>query len=288
MKKHPDQPADAAALRHSAEERLLRQRPEARGKKSEVEMARLVHELEVHQIELEMQNEELQQTRARAEELLGRFTDLYDFAPVGYVTMDGDGVILSVNLTGARLLGVERANLLKRRLGGLLPDADRRAFGSCLERTFATRCRESCEVSLPRPEKPPLVLRIEAVALEDRLTCRAAMLDVTERHVVEMERERLIEDLQAALARVKMLSGLLPICASCKKIRDDRGYWKQVESYIMSHSEATFSHSLCPECVGKLYPELGAFPPSGNNTLRPAGREDASGGGARNDGMGIQ
>jgi hypothetical protein len=270
MKKHPDQPAEAAALRRSAEERLLRQKPGARGQKSEVETARLVHELEVHQIELEMQNEELQQTRARAEELLARFTDLYDFAPVGYVTMDGAGVILSVNLTGARLLGIERANLVDRRLGILLSDADRRAFASFLDRTFATHGRESCDVSLPRPEKPPLFLRIEAVALEDRRSCRAAILDITERHLVEVERERLIQDLQAALARVKMLSGLLPICASCKKIRDDHGYWKQVESYIVSHSEATFSHGLCPECVKKLYPEFSASPPSGNSTPRTA------------------
>lgn len=64
------------------------------------------------------------------------------------------------------------------------------------------------------------------------------------------------EDLQKALDKVKKLSGLLPICASCKKIRDDNGYWKQIESYIREHSEADFSHSICPECAEKLYPPL--------------------------------
>jgi len=65
-----------------------------------------------------------------------------------------------------------------------------------------------------------------------------------------------IETLQDALKKVKLLSGLLPICASCKKIRDDKGYWNQIESYIREHSEAEFSHGLCPECAKKLYPEI--------------------------------
>ena len=63
-------------------------------------------------------------------------------------------------------------------------------------------------------------------------------------------------ELQDALGKVKLLSGYLPICASCKKIRDDKGYWQAVESYIDSHSEAKFSHGICPECVQKLYPEF--------------------------------
>src|SRR5208282_1032811 len=69
------------------------------------------------------------------------------------------------------------------------------------------------------------------------------------------EREKLILELQDALAKVKTLSGMLPICASCKKIRDDKGYWKQIEAYISEHSEALFTHGICPECGKKLYPE---------------------------------
>jgi chemotaxis family two-component system sensor kinase Cph1 len=70
------------------------------------------------------------------------------------------------------------------------------------------------------------------------------------------EREKLIGELQDALAHVKVLRGILPICARCKKIRDDKGYWKQVETYIRDHSEANFSHSICPECAKKLYAGL--------------------------------
>ncbi len=85
---------------------------------------------------------------------------------------------------------------------------------------------------------------------------RVLQNEIEERKRVESERERLIHGLQEALAEVKTLSGLLPICASCKKIRDDKGYWNQIESYISEHSEAEFSHGICPECAKKLYPEF--------------------------------
>jgi hypothetical protein len=70
----------------------------------------------------------------------------------------------------------------------------------------------------------------------------------------ELEQKNLA--LQAALDKVKLLSGMLPICASCKKIRDDQGYWQEVEIYVRDHSEADFSHGLCPDCIRRLYPEL--------------------------------
>jgi len=69
------------------------------------------------------------------------------------------------------------------------------------------------------------------------------------------EREKLIGELQAALMEVKRLGGMLPVCAHCKKIRDDRGYWNPMETYISQHSEALFSHCICPECASKVYPE---------------------------------
>jgi CheY-like chemotaxis protein len=72
----------------------------------------------------------------------------------------------------------------------------------------------------------------------------------------EAERERLIGELQDALSEVKRLSGLLPICASCKSIRDDKGYWQQLEKYMGEHSAVQFSHGICPDCAHKLYPEL--------------------------------
>jgi PAS domain S-box-containing protein len=84
-------------------------------------------------------------------------------------------------------------------------------------------------------------------------------MDITDRKQAEKEKENLILDLQKALFEVKTLRGILPICANCKKIRDDKGYWNQVESYVRDHTEATFSHSICPECAKKLYPDLDPY-----------------------------
>jgi PAS domain S-box-containing protein len=256
MNRIPKPSFAAAELRRQAEERLKCQRPEGGGQRTEVETTRLIHELQVHQIELEMQNQELQESRANLEVLLAQYADLYDFAPTGYFTLAADGTILAVNLTGARLLGIERARLLNRRFGFLVSVSDRSVFKAFLEKTFAGNGREFCEVALLRAETDPLFVRVEAVVSEGQSECRAAVLDATDRHRAEAERERLIQKLEAALARVKLLSGLLPICAGCKKIRDDHGYWKQLESYIESHSEATFTHGLCLDCLHKLYPEL--------------------------------
>ena len=80
--------------------------------------------------------------------------------------------------------------------------------------------------------------------------------DLTEQVQAEKEREKLFRELEEALARVKTLSGLLPICASCKKIRDDRGDWHELEAYVREHSDADFSHGICPECAHKLYPRF--------------------------------
>ncbi len=79
--------------------------------------------------------------------------------------------------------------------------------------------------------------------------------DITERRRAEEEREKVVCELKEALENVKLLSGFIPICASCKKIRDDKGYWEQVEVYIRDHSEAEFSHGICPDCMKKLYPD---------------------------------
>ena len=94
---------------------------------------------------------------------------------------------------------------------------------------------------------------------------------VTKEMEAAEERERLVLALQDALSKVKQLSGLLPICASCKKIRDDKGYWNQIEEYIRNHSEADFSHGLCPPCIEKLYPEY-----STNKSNKNSGSKEPS------------
>jgi len=76
------------------------------------------------------------------------------------------------------------------------------------------------------------------------------------KHTVEVERERLIKELQAALSRIKTLEGMLPICSHCKKIRDDDGRWHEISNFIQDHSQAEFTHGICPDCITKYYPEF--------------------------------
>jgi len=82
-----------------------------------------------------------------------------------------------------------------------------------------------------------------------------AILYAIERKKMGNEKEKLLQELKEALANVKLLSGFLPICSSCKKIRDDKGYWQQIEAYISEHSDTRFSHGLCNKCAKRLYPE---------------------------------
>ena len=82
------------------------------------------------------------------------------------------------------------------------------------------------------------------------------MVDITDRKRVEAERETSIQELRFALEQIKTLRGVVPICASCKKIRDDKGYWEQVDAFVARHTEAQFSHGICPDCVSRLYPDI--------------------------------
>ena len=114
------------------------------------------------------------------------------------------------------------------------------------------------EVDLIREDEEPIVveMRTNRTHWQGEAVIMAVLRDITERTRAGEERERIIDQLREALAQVKQLSGLLPICANCKKIRNDQGYWQAVDQYISAHSEAQFSHSICPECLKKLYPDL--------------------------------
>ncbi len=83
--------------------------------------------------------------------------------------------------------------------------------------------------------------------------------DISERKAMETEKNRLIAELKGALAEVKTLHGLLPICSTCKKIRDDKGYWNQIEQYIGERSHAVFSHGICPDCANKMYSDMNIY-----------------------------
>jgi PAS domain S-box-containing protein len=191
MKKSRREAQDAVGLRDRAEE-VLRDMPgglDADQRNRAEEMGRLVHELQVHQIELELQNEELERARADLETALGRYTDLYDFAPVGYLTLGPEGEIREANLTGSRLLGLERSQLIGGRFGLHVSEASRPAFNTLLEQVFQGGAKKACDVAL-RAENDGLPtssrwVRIEAVVSDSQPECRAIVIDITERRRLE-------------------------------------------------------------------------------------------------------
>ena len=188
MQMKPNLPPSAAELRRRAEERLREQRPEPGQDRTDADTQRLVHELQVHQVELEMQNEELQKARNEMEAGLEKYSDLYDFAPVGFLTLDREGTIREANLTSASLLGIERSRLVKRRFGFCVSPPDLPAFNAFLTRVFESKAREFCEVTLLKQGKPPVVVRIEGAVAASGQECRAVLDDITEHKRAEEDR----------------------------------------------------------------------------------------------------
>ena len=366
-------------LRTRAEE-SLKSEPDRPDEMCLEETHSLIHELRVHQTELEMQNEELQRVQNDLEISRSRYADLYDFAPVGYLTMNKQGQIVDLNLTAARQLGIERGRLVDSHFQYFVFKPDKKEFLSHLNAIFDKRERQIAEVRLSLKDGKQFYAQLESIYLEGEDgagLCRTNMSDVTLRRRAEQasrqlaaivegsddaiisltlagiitswnkaaeifydytaaeaigqpisinippehlheipdllaridrgerivhhetirrrkngddinvslsispirdnsnsiigastiarditelermrqEREKFIAELQEALAKVKALKGLLPICAWCKKIRDDQGYWQQIEAYIRDHSVVDFSHGICPECAKKARKE---------------------------------
>ena len=225
-------------------------------------MQRLVQELQVHQVELEMQNDELRQSRAEVEAGLERYTDLYDFAPVGYLTLGRDGAIRQVNLTGAILLGVERARLVGQRFGFFVGEPDRAGFKAFLEKVFGSQSKEVCEVVLLREGKPPLNVHLTATALQDGQECRAVMVDITERKQIENAQLFVLqcgwsnsgEDFFQSLARyLAETLGMDYVCID--RLEGDGLAAKTVAVYVDGKFEDNLAYALkdtpCGDVVGK-------------------------------------
>ena len=385
-------PASSEELRRMAEKRLLGRNADLSDIPLE-NIYELIQELRVHQIELEMQNEELRQAQLDLQAALDQVTDLYDFAPIGYFNISDKGLILETNLMGATMLGMEREKLAGKRFSQFIVGDDQDVFYLHRQKLFETKTKQICELRMTKKDGtefyaqlesspvvaeagncivirsalsditerkqielafaaskleldsiiktvPDIIYRLDPsgritfvsdsvkrygyqpeellgtnvmkiVYPEDRsktihrikerrtgdrstksfetrlitknqspvslevflisaeglystaefgldafLGTQGIARDITERKKAEEEREKLISQLQAALDNIKTLKGLLPICANCKKIRDDKGYWNQIEAYVREHSDAEFSHSICPECAEILYPDI--------------------------------
>jgi PAS domain S-box-containing protein len=198
MKKNSDVTSDTAELRRRAELRLNQK--QAAGPAADADTRKLLHELQVHQIELEMQNEELRQARTDAETALQQYTELFDFAPVGYFTLDLDGIISQVNLAGAKLLGLERRKLIGRHLGSFFDDKHRLALTGFLHRVFLSKVKARCELSLSSNGSTPRFVDIEGITDASEKNCRVVVFDITERKQFEQVQQDYNVELKSARA----------------------------------------------------------------------------------------
>jgi len=192
----------ARNLRRQAEEKLASSGPINAKMLTAVETQRLLHELQVQQIELEMQNEEVHQAITEKDAALEAYRELYEFAPVGYFTLNPGGIIEAVNLTGAALLGVERSILLNNRLDAFIPAETRTVFHVFLEKVFTGEAKETCEVVFTKQDQAPLYVQIEAVVSGTGKNCRAVIIDITGHKQSEKKLAEATRRLEALMAAV--------------------------------------------------------------------------------------
>jgi PAS domain S-box-containing protein len=170
-----------------------------------------------------------------------------------------EGAVVSWNAGAEALYGYTAAEMIGRSITDLIPANRPKDFSEMYQRNPPAERVERYETVQLRKNATVVEVALTISPLRDPqgkiIGASTVALDISKRKREEAEWMRLIQELTDALAHVKTLSGLLPICASCKKIRDDKGYWQQVETYIKDRSDADFTHGICPECVKRLYPE---------------------------------
>jgi PAS domain S-box-containing protein len=186
----------------------------------ENDFTRYLHDLHVHQIELEQQNRELREVRAVLEESRERYADLYDFAPVGYLSLDASGILHDVNLTAAALLGQPRGQLVGRSLAGFVAPEDRKILRSHITETLHSQERRSCELRLlpgkEVPESHPRLTRMESLVKNHGTPLQIASIltDITEYRRIERERRSHMETAAAAKSRDRLITALERLSAA--------------------------------------------------------------------------
>jgi hypothetical protein len=177
-KKEPDL-TDARLLRRKAEERLKEKQKKASKPVLEVDVKKLMHELQVHQIELEMQNEELREAYEIAETALKKFTMLYDFAPMGYFTLDSEGNICDLNFTGAEMLGDKRISLVNSNFKLFVSNESLPVFNDFFRKVYTGDNKESCEVILGYDNRTFCNVYIEGIVTGDDRNCLLSVVDTS-------------------------------------------------------------------------------------------------------------
>jgi PAS domain S-box-containing protein len=176
-KKTGDQP-DFKLLRKKAEELLKKKVTESNSPLSEADALRLIHELEVHQIELELQNEELMQAKFKAQQSSEKYVELYDFAPTGYFTLDKESKIIETNLAGASMLGKPRSELINKYFVSFLENDEKPIFNQFLQKVFESETKEECETALTTNDEIPLWLHLSGI-VSAKGKCQVNALDIS-------------------------------------------------------------------------------------------------------------
>jgi len=211
-------------------------------------------------IERELREGQCRRARREAEEALQRnereLNDFFEHAPVGLQWVGPDGIIMRVNEAELDLMGYNQEEYV----GHHIPEfhADRGVADDLLRRLHIGETLDDFEARLRCRSGEIKHVIINGNVLRENgrfVRTRCFTRDITARKRGEEERFRLISELTESLAKIKTLNGLPPICCSCKKIRDNGGYWHKIESYISGHTQAEFTHGICPDCMETLYPE---------------------------------
>lgn len=177
--------SSAAMLRDRAEERMGARTPEMFLPQDREATQRIVHELEVHQIELVMQNEELREARYEVETALEKYTDLYELAPVGYFSLDHSGNISAANLASANLLRIERSLLIGRSFEQFISEEYRTSFSAFLATAFTSRNDEACVIVIIDNVNTPVCVQIGASISASGEECHLALIDITGQRAAE-------------------------------------------------------------------------------------------------------
>jgi len=170
---------DAQILRLKAEEKLKKKQKKTDKPVIETDVKKLLHELQVHQIELEMQNEELHEANETAETALKKYTMLYDFAPMGYYTLDSDGSICELNFTGADMLGEKRFSLVNSNFKLFISKGSQNVFNNFFRKVYTSNAKESCEVMLGYDNAPLCLVYMEGIVTGDDRKCLLSVVDIT-------------------------------------------------------------------------------------------------------------
>jgi PAS domain-containing protein len=170
---------DAQMLRLKAEEQLKEKQKKIDKPVIETDVKKLLYELQVHQIELEMQNEELREANETAETALKKYTMLYDFAPMGYFTLESDGSICDLNFTGADMLGDKRFSLVNSNFKLFISKDSQGVFNDFFSKVYTSNAKESCEVMLGYDNKPLCVVYMEGIVTGDDRKCLLSVVDIS-------------------------------------------------------------------------------------------------------------